>query len=215
MFGTFEPEHADEEVIYGIISPVSSFNGVWVQTCYYFGAVSRLATFSKLRDKINSLIMGPGWSPGTQRLGNPEDIPAIQHPVKVYDVQIAPWKSAYVIVHFVLLILFFHHTAGHFEGWSHTQVWLGSLGLMASLGNLGSLLDDKAWVPYGEFVRCLAVLFFSRAFDFELSNFTASLITWTFAFSAGVWWLVVFGRMVLQQTKHRPKSEAKKANKTH
>ena len=61
MFGTFEPEHTDEDVVYGIISPVSSFNGLWVQFNYYISAIARLSECKTLDHKIKSLIMGPGW----------------------------------------------------------------------------------------------------------------------------------------------------------
>ena len=46
------------------------------------------------RDKIFAFIKGPGWFPGTPKLGDPTGVPEIQHRPK-YDPQVAGWVNVY------------------------------------------------------------------------------------------------------------------------
>ena len=46
------------------------------------------------QDKIFAFIKGPGWFPGTPRLGDPTGVPEIQHREK-YDPKVAGWINVY------------------------------------------------------------------------------------------------------------------------
>ena len=46
------------------------------------------------QDKIFALIKGPGWFPGTPRLGDPTGVPEIQHREK-HDPKVAGWINVY------------------------------------------------------------------------------------------------------------------------
>ncbi|OQV16372.1 Alkylglycerol monooxygenase [Hypsibius exemplaris] len=188
MFGTFEPEHQDESVVYGIITPVASFNGIWVQFNTYISIISRLSTFKSLNHKLKSLYMGPGWRPGTKRLGNPEDIPAIESPIRVFEVSVPAWKTLYAFVHFVVLVVFFKHAAAHYNQWGTVTVWTVCFAIMITLGNVGSVLDDRKWIPMAELARCGVLgLMISKGAEVDLVGAPAVALRTLFALSAMLW----------------------------
>ena len=46
------------------------------------------------KDKISAFVKGPGWFPGTPRLGDPNGVPEIQNRQK-YDPQVDGWVNVY------------------------------------------------------------------------------------------------------------------------
>ncbi|WAR05989.1 ALKMO-like protein, partial [Mya arenaria] len=64
--------------------------------------LERLGSLRGLGNKICNFLYGPGWLPGKPRLGNIEDIPKVESPVRKYDVRMPSWLSVYVFVHFML-----------------------------------------------------------------------------------------------------------------
>lgn len=200
MFGTFEPEHEDEAVVYGIISPVSSFNQIWVQINYYLNSIIRFSQYKTLENKLKSLIMGPGWQPGTKRLGNPEDLPAIESPIRIYDVSVSTWKKVYAVAHFTMLIVFFNHAARQFEAWDSMTVWIVFCCNMISLGNIGSLLDDRKWIPIGELTRCAVISFLiSSASECGVTGKAAVFMRLFFALSATFWTIILANKTFFQK----------------
>lgn len=57
-----------------------------------------------LKDKLGAIVFGPGWFPGTPRLGDPMGVPEIQHRDK-YDPQVPGWMNVYSVLHFLLVFL--------------------------------------------------------------------------------------------------------------
>ena len=57
-------------------------------------------------DKISAFLKGPGWFPGTSRLGDPTGVPEIQHRQK-YNPKVAGWNHVYTVIHFLLVFLAF------------------------------------------------------------------------------------------------------------
>ena len=55
-------------------------------------------------DKLSCFLKGPGWFPGTPRLGDPTQVPEIQDRDK-YDPEVKPWIQAYAIIHFLLVFV--------------------------------------------------------------------------------------------------------------
>ena len=75
MFGTFQPE--GPKVIYGLVHPLASWNPLWAQASHLVYLWGRFWSAQGLRHKLCVLFKGPGWNPGTARLGNPLDIPEV------------------------------------------------------------------------------------------------------------------------------------------
>ena len=75
MFGTFTPE--TENVIYGLVHPLNSWNPIWAQFHHLYYIITTIGSHKGALNKLYFLINGPGWSEGKPRLGNIEDIPQV------------------------------------------------------------------------------------------------------------------------------------------
>ncbi len=62
MFGTFEPERADDPPRYGIVRQLGSFNLLWAAFHEWIGIAKDVWAAPGLRAKIGYLAMPPGWS---------------------------------------------------------------------------------------------------------------------------------------------------------
>ena len=58
------------------------------------------------KDKVFAFIKGPGWFPGTGRLGDNNMVPETPHREK-YDPKVAGWVNVYTVLHFVLVFFAF------------------------------------------------------------------------------------------------------------
>ena len=55
-------------------------------------------------DRLSAFLKGPGWFPGTPRLGDLNAVPEIQSREK-YNPTIRGWVNVYAVVHFILVFL--------------------------------------------------------------------------------------------------------------
>lgn len=56
------------------------------------------------QNKLSTIWKGPGWQPGTPRLGN-DDFPKVEYPIHVYDPKMSTFLSLYTFVHFAYVIV--------------------------------------------------------------------------------------------------------------
>ena len=61
MFGSFEPETADEKIEYGIVKNLTNYNILWAAFHEWIGIIRDLWS-APWRYKLNYLIKPPGWS---------------------------------------------------------------------------------------------------------------------------------------------------------
>ncbi|MGY2734244.1 sterol desaturase family protein [Sphingomonas sp. UYP23] len=62
LFGTFEPERADDRPRYGIVKNLGSFNLLWAASHEWIGISQDVWRAPGLRAKFGYLVMPPGWS---------------------------------------------------------------------------------------------------------------------------------------------------------
>ena len=56
-------------------------------------------------DTFRALFYGPGWFPGTPRLGDPDTFPDVKAPRVKYNPELPLWQEVYVLLHFIILLL--------------------------------------------------------------------------------------------------------------
>lgn len=159
LFDTFKAEDKSNPPVYGLVHPIKSFNPMQVQFHTWPVIWRRIKRAKSFQDKLGVVFNGPGWRPGLKRLGNPEELPKIERPVDSYDPQLSFWQNTYVVIHFGLLLLFYHELTLYRDRFSPILLNAGVVSLIASITSLGIMLDDKH--RYGavyELARCL--LFF-------------------------------------------------------
>jgi len=150
MFGTFQKE--EEEVYYGITTPLASWNPVWANVHYWDELLRTARESPRWRDKINVFIKAPGWFP--EHLGGfqkPKEIDAQGY--QKYNPEFHKRLSGYVLLQFLIgitagsSILFLHKTL------PVLPTAIGSFFIILTLLTCGALLEQKKWLRHFEYSR--------------------------------------------------------------
>ncbi|KAK7084225.1 hypothetical protein SK128_005487, partial [Halocaridina rubra] len=54
-------------------------------------------------DTLKAIFYGPGWYPGTPRLGDMDALPDEKAPRKKYSPKISQLETIYIIIHFIII----------------------------------------------------------------------------------------------------------------
>lgn len=179
MFGTFQKE--EEEVVYGITTPLQNWNPVWANFHYWIDLFRLSARSKKLVDKINAFIRPPGWQPA--------ELGGFQHPKEIdaahfhkFDIRVPRWINIYAFVQFVFVLgitSYFMFTADKMfirgnENLILPFTFMGAYILLA-IYLLGAMFQNQVLAFWLEMVRHLLTLGLLWFFK-DWSWFTAVLL---------------------------------------
>lgn len=172
MFGTFQEE--DEEVSYGITTPLRSWNPVWANLHYWVEIWGKARRTARLADALRMFVKPPGWQPAD--LGGYQPAPPVDPAYRKFDVPVPAGLGAYVLVQFVVVL-------GATAALLAVQQWLsfpgkamGAGACVASLVALGLLLERRPWATAVETLRLVGAPL----------GLLALGLPWSFAAGAGV-----------------------------
>jgi alkylglycerol monooxygenase len=143
LFGTFEAEDPDEPVVYGLVHPVESYNPFYLQYHHWLHMWRTAQTLPGWKNKLSVIFKGPGWQPGTPRLGNYEDLPKVEQPVTYWDPPMHLLTKAYVILHFTLVIFFYHELTLRNATFTQSIITSGVIALLLSITSVGFMLEER------------------------------------------------------------------------
>ncbi|KAJ6220027.1 hypothetical protein RDWZM_005839 [Blomia tropicalis] len=159
MFGTYQREKKDDELVFGVVSPTpATFDPMVLQFGYYRDVYKKFCQMETFNDKMSALFKGPGWSPGKPRLGLISDVPEPDRsaPKYSYDPKTSVWIKLYVGLHGItfslVLYLIGHHTLIRF---SYERAFVLMFYLLMSLTSFGFIFDNRKYAPLFEVVRCI------------------------------------------------------------
>jgi len=157
MFGTFAEEREDMEIVYGLVDQPQFWNPVKHQIYYYGKVIEKARSMSNWTDFFFAFVKGPGWFPGTDRLG---DITFVaENPVREkYDVSVSPLLHLYTITHFLLSFISTDFVVKSVQMLSPSSSILLVLYNLWSLTSIGLLYDNSTWAWPSEMVRCTITL---------------------------------------------------------
>jgi len=153
MFGTFQPE--EEEPVYGITTPLASWNPVWANVHYWVELVQKARRATRLGDKIRMFVKSPGWHP--EELGGFQAAPEVTPQDRKFDTPLSRGRALYVFAQFVLLLLAASALLRWQARFATGPLLLLAVFLCASLAVLAGLLEGKRWAPVVEGVRLAVV----------------------------------------------------------
>lgn len=187
LFGTFQAERRDEKIAYGLVDQPQSFNVLWLQI-FYFGAVFRKArSMTTWGDSLRALFYGPGWFPGTPRLGDPDTFPDVKAPRVKYNPRLPLWQEGYVLVHFAILILVQQAWIPKVASFSWVSALVFTAFIFVSAGIVGAMYDGWWWAPLVEAARCIAYVAYARSNPVTGCQAMDAAILFYFAASAFIW----------------------------
>ncbi|MFM1875609.1 MAG: hypothetical protein RL266_1346 [Bacteroidota bacterium] len=160
MFGTFQKE--EEEVVYGITTPLNSWNPVWANF-HYWQDLWQLAKQCVGFDKVRVFLKPPGWQPAY--LGGfqaPKEIDRSTY----HKYEADGLRHDHIYVFFVFLISLALATAVLFLQSSIETIPLYATMsyLLITLGVTGGLMENRAWLISAEYARILSTLLVALLF---------------------------------------------------
>lgn len=152
MFGTFQKE--EEEVYFGITTPLASWNPVWANFHYWVELWQTTKKSDKLLDKIKVFIKPPGWYPDS--LGGFKSAPEIDvENYKKYDDAYHFHVILYVLFQFIVALacgsaLLFLNTKMNLSDLTYASIFT-----ILTLLTCGAMLEQKTWLRSFELIRLL------------------------------------------------------------
>jgi alkylglycerol monooxygenase len=155
IFGTYAEE--EEEPVYGITTPLRSWNPVWANLHYWATLFADARRAARPLDKVRLFFARPGW--------RPDDLGGHQHPPEVDRATATRFSStasaglqAYVAVQFLgalaLGILFLVRQ----ETWTSGARWAAAAGVIVTFVSCAGLLERQRWAVPLEIARLVAAV---------------------------------------------------------
>lgn len=137
MFGTFEAEREEEPVVYGLVTPIETYDPIKIQSKYYLNIFNFLADRKyTLGEKFEYMFYSPGWNVTEQV---PYPIPKITNKNnKPWHVKNNSFLNFYILVQFVTQATLFVLIMGkvHIFGFIYSLMSYWSFGNLAQNCNL-------------------------------------------------------------------------------
>ena len=182
LFGTFQRE--EEEVVYGITTPLASWNPIWANLHYWVELVRGARATRALGDKLRTFVEAPGWMPAD--LGGPRPPPPVGAGAVKFDRPYPRRVGAYALVQFALLALVAVGLITFGASLDRGIAAAGALAVTWGLLNLGALFEAKPWALRSEALRVAAMPLAALAL---LSGAAAWIATAAFVAAAACFWL--------------------------
>jgi len=194
MFGTFQEE--EEEVVYGVTRPLSSWNPLWANVDYY-AELFRSMQPAQFPDKLRMLINKPGWRP--DYLGGPlYPQPITSDQQRKYDTDIPMSLNYYILFQYVILLGLATAFLLVAKSLPPIMIALGIGAILWSVANIGGILEKRPWANILEPLRWLVipllVYLFLGASEWWLLGVGGSVIVGLLS----IGWLMIGLRMSLQ-----------------
>ncbi|KAK5922122.1 hypothetical protein CgunFtcFv8_019419 [Champsocephalus gunnari] len=160
LFGTFAAEK--DKVVFGLVSPINTFEILYVQLHYYLYLGRRSTTFNTISDKCLTFINGPSWKPGKPRLGDHLDNPKLTGQEVPHDPSWSLPLQMYVIIHFLLALGTYQDAFDNKMTLSQFNM-LGMTGyVLLTLTSMGFLIDQRPRAAVLEMLRCVLMVTMQR-----------------------------------------------------
>jgi alkylglycerol monooxygenase len=154
LFGTFEPEV--EPVVYGITTPLASWNPVWANVHVFADIVRNAMRTARWRDKWRVVFGHPGFVPTDLAAVAP---PKLAWPVHApqFDPVVPRAAQQYAAVQFLLTLAAAYVTLVNASA-LRTHEMAAMLFLVGvSLSNIGALFEARSWVFPVELARLATI----------------------------------------------------------
>lgn len=168
LFGTFAAE--SDPVVYGLTHPISTFDPIWTQIHHLVHVLRTCYNIEGISNKLSVLFKGPGWHPGTGRLGDINEIPDVKAPWPQHNPQLPSFLSMYVSGHFCLVIVGFILLVTRHAEIPPVMVLFSSLYVLYSLSSFGAMFDRKSHAFAMEISRIVLFLVLELVFWFTYGD---------------------------------------------
>jgi len=191
LFGTYVAEQ--EEPVYGITTPLRSWNPVWANLHYWAVLVEDARRAARPLDKVRLFFARPGWHPDD--LGGYQPAPEVDPARAEKFATPAPiGLKVYAFVQFLVTlavgtVFMFRHGS-----WPPGTRWMTAAFIVAGLVAAGGLFERRRWAVPFEVARLAAAVPLVHAAAILQASWTPALITGVAAVAVSAWlWHVARG----------------------
>ncbi|MDZ3994746.1 hypothetical protein PspTeo4_36448 [Pseudomonas sp. Teo4] len=204
LFGTFKEEDPTEPVVFGVTTPLASWNPLWANLQFYAQLWHDARNTRSLWDKLRIWFMPTGWRPADVAARYPQ---AKQNLAlfRKFEVALGRAQQVYVVAQFTVYVALGSYLMGVAEQVPTSALVLGWSVMAFGLFVLGAMLENRPWAQRLEWVRLLSsvpALYLAGA----LGLGPVTVLVWCLLLAyclASLWALAVCRRLALgaQRTK--------------
>ena len=155
LFGTFQEELDEEPVIFGVTTPLASWNPLWANLQFYVQLWRDAARAASWRDKLRIWFMPTGWRPADVAAKYPLSKPELSQFVK-FEVPLSGGQKVYAGVQFVLYLVGGTYLLAISESLSLGLLIASWAWVAFGLYSLGVWLENRPWARLLEVLRLLS-----------------------------------------------------------
>ena len=152
LFGTFQEEDDAEPVIFGVTTPLQSWNPLWANWQFYGQLLADAQRTERWRDKLRIWFMPTGWRPADVAAKYPINKPDLSRFVK-FEVPLARRQQVYIAAQFAVYLALGSYLLNLGETWSPQALMLGWGYMALGLFVLGAGLENRPWALKLEWLR--------------------------------------------------------------
>ncbi|AZF50309.1 sterol desaturase family protein [Pseudomonas sp. R2-7-07] len=152
LFGTFQEEDDNEPVIFGVTTPLASWNPLWANLQFYAQLWSDARRTENRWDKLRIWFMRTGWRPADVKARYPITKPDLAR-FRKFEVPLDTRQQVYVAVQFAVYVGFGSYLMNFAEGLPTAALVLGWGAMALGLFTLGVALENRPWALKAEGVR--------------------------------------------------------------
>jgi sterol desaturase/sphingolipid hydroxylase (fatty acid hydroxylase superfamily) len=152
LFGSFQEEDDNEPVIFGVTTPLASWNPVWANVQFYAQLWADARRAESTWDKLRIWFMRTGWRPADVAAKYPMNKPDLSQ-FRKFEVPLDGRQQLYVLLQFCVYIAFGSYLMNLAPNLSTTALVLGWGAVALGLFVLGVALENRPWALKLELLR--------------------------------------------------------------
>jgi len=155
LFGSFQEEDPREPVVFGVTTPLASWNPLWANLQFYAQLWDDAWHTRSLWDRLRIWFMPTGWRPADVVARYPQAKPDLAR-FRKFEVPLAQWQQVYVVAQFAVHVALGSYLMRVAEQVPTAALVLGWTVMAFGLFVLGTALENRPWARRLELARLAA-----------------------------------------------------------
>ncbi len=155
LFGTFREENEDEAIIYGITTPLNTWNPIWANVHIFTGMLRDAFFTKKISDKFRILYARTGWRPDDVKARFP-DTKSDQKNFRKYDPPLSVSNKMAITMQYFVATLCYFWLVTSAPQLSGPVVLIGFTLALFTLVSIGLVADQSHKLVLWEYCRLIA-----------------------------------------------------------
>ena len=157
LFGSFQEEDDNEPVVFGVTTPLASWNPIWANLQFYAQLWEDARRTESYWDKLRIWFMRTGWRPADVRAKYPLAKPDLSQ-FRKFEVALDVRQQVYVVLQFSVYVALGSYLMNLESSLPTSAMVLGWGAIAFGLFVLGAALENRPWALKLEVVRLLSNL---------------------------------------------------------